>query len=122
MSGSVSAKTLLFQPYHIPWAKIHVPGLQKADEAPRHPKFAQWPYYVESEQLLGLEDDVVAFAVMILESLYSDLNLRDYWNDLVKLEDKYDYQPCKLIEDVIPRFKVLDHPYRPLALVLEAIA
>lgn len=58
-------------------------------------------------------------AVVIMEGLWADANRRDDWKNHVSMPLKYDYQPTRVLNDFLPDFKGYDHPYRPLALVIE---
>lgn len=122
VSGSLCPRNILYHPSDVPWGKHHVPGLKEDDDTPRDLNFAKWPYYIEGDTSISEEDDIIAAAVIVVECLLADENSRDSWKDYVKLEDKYDYQPAKLILDLVRPWKRDECPYAPLALILERIA
>lgn len=61
-------------------------------------------------------------AVVIIEGLWADANRRQDWRDHISMPLKYNHSPAELIHDFIPDYKILDSPFRPLALMLEKIA
>lgn len=72
-------------PNEVPWGKLHVPGLARADNEEREHPYATFPYYCENNQTISQADDVVAMAVIVMEGLWADTNRRDDWHNHIKM-------------------------------------
>lgn len=120
--GSLCPQNIFYHPHNEPWGKLHVPGLHKLDDRGRDKDYSRFPYYFTCDNPIEENDDVLAAAVIVVEGLWADENKRDSFNDHVSMPLKYDHQPAKVINDLIPDFKRFKSGFRPLALVLEQIA
>lgn len=121
VAGSIAPGNILFKANKEPWGLIHLPGLSKVNDNSGVPLFAQWPYYSNIKKFVTFSDDVVAAAIVIVEGLYSDLNLRRDWNNMVNNRYRYENDPKSFLKRALMYFEDASTPYDDLIETLNQV-
>lgn len=82
---------------------------------------AQWPYYEEGSKTITQEDEVLATSVLLVECLFADTNLREYWNHYAQNGSEFDWKVKKLLRESLKGYLEPNNRHHEIAIAIKEV-